>query len=284
MTSFIEALWGSFPRTDRGTYGEFRLIREGKIEQWFSNINTVGYQSHRYDDLFLQDNAGWDIFFGVLPRIVEEGTAGATESEVHVLWADVDAKSHDADKAQALFAIGSANLTPSILVDSGNGWHAYWLLREPVGFPDAQNAMRGLAKALGGDHVYDAARILRLPGTHNHKSDPPKPVRLLHFDPNRKYRFSDFVDYIEVEPSRDTPRRQWLAGMDVWEPSHENSPKFDEGGRNNNLTRLAGIMVTKGLRGRDLLVALSVENQIRCDPPLPEREVEAIANSMRRYG
>jgi len=198
MSDFLKAL---FPySTDDATgddlYLELRLIREGKVEQRF-----VPIYSTQVPDLAVEDSAGWDCYFGVLPRRWREGTAEACVSETHVLWIDCDAKRYDGDKVRALIHLLQANLSPSILVDSGNGWHGYWLLREPVPFSQAAEAMKGLANQLGGDHVYDAPRVLRLPGTHNHKADLPKPVRLLVCDPERRYRFSDFEDYFASRSS-----------------------------------------------------------------------------------
>lgn len=279
MTTFLEALWGSFPRTGRGRFGEIRRLRGGVSRQEFYAIGETGYKGRLEEEPKTWDFEGWDVFFGVLPRVVVGGSADDCEPNVHVLWADVDAKTHDASKAAALFALGEASLTPSILVDSGNGWHAYWLLRQGVPFNVAQLAMRGLAKAVGGDHVYDAPRILRLPDTHNHKSDPPKPVRILYFAPDRRYRFSDFYDFMEEERLY-RPRETVVS---EWEPSGEAAPKFPEGRRNVELTRLAGIMVAKDLNDDELLDCLMAENEIRCDPPLPEHEVESIARSVRRY-
>src|SRR5947207_9116337 len=104
------------------------------------------------------DALGHDTFIGVLPRLRARGRDEDCVDTTRILWADVDAKTHDASKAQALFALGYANLTPSILVDSGNGWHAYWILRDLVAFPQAESAMRGLAKAVRGDSVQTASR------------------------------------------------------------------------------------------------------------------------------
>lgn len=53
-----------------------------------------------------------------------------------------------------------------------------------------------------------------------------------------------------------------------------------EGGRNNALTKLAGALRRRGLGEDAILAALLAENQSRCDPPLDEREVEAIARSI----
>jgi hypothetical protein len=65
-------------------------------------------------------------------------------------------------------------LPPSVIVATGHGIHAYWLLTEPVGFDEQErieNALKLLADLLGGDreptHV---AAFLRLPGSHNTKN------------------------------------------------------------------------------------------------------------------
>ena len=139
----------------------------------------------------------------------------------------------------------------------------------------------GLAAAIGGDRVWDAARILRLPGTRNWKSDPAMPVRLLRFAPKRRYLFGSFADLISKpeEPKVYEPR-ETSAG---WSLSHPDQPKFGEGQRNNSLARLGGIMLVKGLSPDEIEMNLLAENQIRCNPPLPDREVIQIAHSLRRY-
>ena len=56
-----------------------------------------------------------------------------------------------------------------------------------------------------------------------------------------------------------------------------------EGHRSAKLTSLAGTMRRRGLVEEEIAAALLVINQRRCDPPLHEREVEAIARSIARY-
>lgn len=56
-----------------------------------------------------------------------------------------------------------------------------------------------------------------------------------------------------------------------------------EGQRNNGLTRLAGKLRRLGLSQPELEAALLEANRVRCHPPLPEREVLAIARSVSRY-
>ncbi len=56
-----------------------------------------------------------------------------------------------------------------------------------------------------------------------------------------------------------------------------------EGTRNNALTSLAGTMRRQGMERDEIAAVLAVVNARRCHPPLPEREVAAIARSVARY-
>lgn len=71
-----------------------------------------------------------------------------------------------------------------MVIASGNGQHAYWSLSSPVGPDEAEAANRRLAHVLGADmQATDAARILRPPGSFNHKSNPPTPVAVERLEP-----------------------------------------------------------------------------------------------------
>ena len=68
-------------------------------------------------------------------------------------------------------------LEPSIIVRSGGGLHCYWLFREPIELQNEseriKSTLRRLARAVDGDlQAAEPARILRLPGTLNHKYTP----------------------------------------------------------------------------------------------------------------
>jgi len=58
---------------------------------------------------------------------------------------------------------------------------------------------------------------------------------------------------------------------------------FPSGTRNEALTRLAGAMRRYGAPADAVLDALLATNLTRCDPPLPEREIEQIARSSIRF-
>lgn len=59
--------------------------------------------------------------------------------------------------------------------------------------------------------------------------------------------------------------------------------RITEGSRNDTLFRLASSLRGKGMTVEGITAALLAENKARCDPPLPDREVEKIAKSAWRY-
>jgi len=56
-----------------------------------------------------------------------------------------------------------------------------------------------------------------------------------------------------------------------------------KGERNNELTRLAGSMRRPGMTGDEIFESLVTENNNRCQPPLPEKEVRNIAHSIGKH-
>ena len=110
--------------------------------------------------------------------------------------ADVDVlgpahKEKDLPKTEkeAIDFVNSLKLKPSIIVRSGNGVHAIWLLGEPfiIHNDDEREQIRELSAGFGMyviaegrkkgwklDNVQDVPRMLRAPGSLNFKSNPPK--------------------------------------------------------------------------------------------------------------
>lgn len=111
------------------------------------------------------------------------------------LYADIDCKGEKdqyKSKQEALAAISVAVKAgslpkPSIVVDSGNGIHLYWIADEEIDYtrwkPIAEGLkhhMLGLGLKIDKTVTADAARILRVPGSFNRKSEPPIPCKILH--------------------------------------------------------------------------------------------------------
>jgi hypothetical protein len=156
-----------------------------------------------------------DVYFSLamLPNSCSRHRRGKAidAKAIGCLWADIDFK--DASEAAVREFIDSLPLQPSAIVNSGNGLHLYWLLND-IWLLDDQDehaaaaallkrwvgALKTLAAPYGvtPDSVSDLARILRVPGTLNHKDpDDLKPVTLEELDTDRRYtrqQFEDFVD------------------------------------------------------------------------------------------
>jgi len=187
----LDVLWAG-----HSGFGELRLIKDGVVNQEWVPLPID--DMYTLDDVVLnRDVDGWDVYFGVLPRTTTDGKGASVVSRTSVLWADFDAKAYPGGaKAQAFYALGKVSPAPHIIVDSGHGYHAYWLLDQQIAFAWAARIMKGIAMATGADRVYDQARILRVPGTHNHKDTDPSLVRVLRFDIlSPRYASEDFSDY-----------------------------------------------------------------------------------------
>lgn len=116
-------------------------------------------------------------------------------SEVRSLWVDVDCGPKHAyrTKREGMQALrefletsGLTALGDPCVVDSGGGLHVYWPLEDamPVAVwqPVAEHLKR-VCKRLGFNIDFtctaDASRVLRVPGTKNHKYSPARDVRIV---------------------------------------------------------------------------------------------------------
>jgi len=150
---------------------------------------------------YLQEN----IYYTVCPRDEqkfdeEKGyplrTTASNVSLGTTVWADVDSKDFQGGKDEAWSRVSSLKPFPSIVVDTGNGFHLYWLLSGLFDANDVSAICRRVGVWVGGDQVFDKARILRLPGTMNWKEQRnPKMARIIHFDDSVRYTLDDFDHY-----------------------------------------------------------------------------------------
>jgi Protein of unknown function (DUF3987)/RepB DNA-primase from phage plasmid len=186
---------------------EFRLLGNGRTEQIFLSIpDLIGKWTDIEVKLQSLNKKGFNVYYGVRLRTAEIGDATHLCPAVRVLYADLDYK----DKAllEKNFAPYKAfNLLPSIVVDTGNGYHCYWLLKEGATHAAAETIMRQIARTLAGDHTYDGPRILRLPGTLNIK-DPNNP-KLCHISRWRTDHLYTTLDFDQVQTWADA---EWPAG------------------------------------------------------------------------
>ena len=118
----------------------------------------------------------------------------ANAMSLKAIWLDVDVKAAPKgypSLAEALDAVSvfveQVDLPPpTALVASGGGLHVYWLSDRPLPVDEWLKYAEGLKQAAISNGLRcdagittDCARILRVPGTYNFKTDPPRPVTLL---------------------------------------------------------------------------------------------------------
>jgi len=182
------------------------LMRGGSFGHYWSkqSSTTKWWAANQIPDL--QDSEE-DIYFGVHPSRVQKDPRSRTLIDdieaINCLYADFDSKDFPTGKSGAASHIKTLHTLPSVIVDSGGGYHCYWLLSEP--FILDSSFKRQIAKTLhedwvhlvGGDSaVHDLARVLRLPGTLNYKYDPPREVRVLHANLDRRYTIDELSSLV----------------------------------------------------------------------------------------
>jgi hypothetical protein len=242
----------------------------------------------------LQLSASADVYFGLGLRRNDLGPKRrGGEEDVAVIpcaWLEIDYHAPgahtrtdlppDADAARSLL---TGLPVPSAVVHSGHGLHAYWFLRPilhldtPEERERARRLVRGFQQtiialaALRGWHVdgtADLARVLRVPGTLNHKTDPPKPVRVVEWRPDLRYTPEALAAFaFDFHPKLLLPcaRRFLVEGA-------------AEGARDTCLFTLAKHLrraeVPEGLAA----IALAQANAL-CAPPLEDRQVQKCLHS-----
>ena len=170
--------------------------------EFYSTVDAVLDDAARFEDA-QRRGACIYVSLGRLRARPASGRGGKADVASRAsLFVDGDAKDHGGSKAAALDALRKLPVEPSILVDSGHGYHVHLLLKEPTTFNgDPQTVehfeavQRALATVAGGDAVADVSRLCGLPGTWNVK-DPadPLPVAIVEFNADRRCNLCDFDD------------------------------------------------------------------------------------------
>lgn len=140
-----------------------------------------------------------DVYIGAAIR-ARRGGGEAAIDQVWALWADCDA-----DKAA--FRLDHP---PTLEISSGTpgNVHAWWALKAPLPTAWAKIAQRRLVNHVDADmNAKDVARVMRPPGTLNHKHDPPVRVEVVA-QRNVSYLAADLVGGLpDPSPPRPRPAR-----------------------------------------------------------------------------
>lgn len=188
---FLEALFHPYGAA-RGLTCEIRSISAADRsvhQRWFGLSHLANAAGH-CDEMAPTH----DVYVGVLPRTGRGGLASDVAA-AGWLYCDLDAGADGLEGAAQLlarFAGGPTGMKPNMLVATASGgMHCYWRFSRPVQLDTDtrrqayRDLLRRLVRAIGGEApgahadiaATDAARILRVPATLYHKTDPPARVR-----------------------------------------------------------------------------------------------------------
>lgn len=136
-----------------------------------------------------------DVYFGVHPVGASKkrlSTNRALEGDIvalNCLYGDFDSK----DNPDMASVISKLSHAPSVIINSGGGFHLYWLFKEPVKVSKThldrfKHALEGWQLLIGSDpNAKDLPRVLRVPGSYNQKYTPQRLVTFEKFDLSLAY-------------------------------------------------------------------------------------------------
>ena len=193
---------------DRGFYCVFAShgSEDRRVQKFYDSIDAVLTTAHELDQ------SGFDAYFA-LATFEEAGSRKVTNvKQLRSFFLDLDCGPSKGYRNQpdALVALKGfykkLDLPRPLVVNSGRGVHAYWFLSAPVTLAEWLPVAAGLKRLCAKHNLLadpavtsDAARVLRVPGTHNYKTDPPGKVDYFGTGESTPVNFDVFKEYLSGE-------------------------------------------------------------------------------------
>lgn len=238
-------------------------------DQWFeirliAQDGFVGSKWYRQNEDVAADlenlvKSGANVYFGINPRSVQLRKKEMIKTII-CLWVDIDPKNFgEGGKEGALARLRKFRLAPTAIVDSGNGLHAYWRLKEPVSITGQtdidriEGVLRGLIREINADPACcNLDRILRLPGTMNVKdAGDHKPCLVIEINSERQYGLNEFVILNQTYSETTTSQPSIAQRPDV-----SSLLTMEQGDRHTNLLRMVGKLIGGGMTDLEVFTLL----------------------------
>ena len=184
-----------------------RTSDDRRVQKFYGSIDQV------VDSAQNLDAEGYDAYYA-LATFNEAGSRKVDNvKHLNSVFLDLDcgASKDYATQADAISALKlfckKLSLPKPVMVNSGRGVHVYWPLQDAVALDDWLPVAERLKK-LCADHglladpavTADAARVLRIPTTHNHKDTPPAPVGFFFENTIKPVDFDAFSELLGNDP------------------------------------------------------------------------------------
>lgn len=236
---FLHNVYGSL----RDGYLSVTILENGKSRtKWFDSGHLDEMAAYA-----VEAGKTYNTYFGVNPRMTALGEFRRGDREdisaVIGTYTDFDIKG-DAHKEKNLPEtkevlmdfLMALPIHPTIIIESGNGIHAYWLFKEIfyIGNESDRDYIEKIVKSWESfvkdkafrergwkfDSVSDLPRMLRAVGTVNHKT-VERPVSIVASFTEDRYSPSDFEGYSSAHPAKkvcrnDRDRRLRSYGDGQW--------------------------------------------------------------------
>ncbi|MBZ0278968.1 MAG: DUF927 domain-containing protein [Anaerolineae bacterium] len=217
QAEFLDAL---YPQSPEGLYLELRCIHSetGEVRTLWAQIGDAKQREAVLKQATMLNQQGHGVYYAPCLRQTKQGKAESADL-VPALWVDIDCDNDPARREAGLAALHGFAFQPSAIVNSGGGWHAYWLLDTPFTLQNEDDRQRiarvlhGLFSALDGDpgYVKSVASVMRLPCSTNTKPGRNNsPVEVVEWLPDRRYPLTDF-NWLDVTP----PKPERIGKLEV---------------------------------------------------------------------
>lgn len=242
--------WSDSPQPIRAMFEALGCSVDDYVSISYFNATGVWNTRHtrvKYADSFAKslESDATNVYVMVNEVTAKPGSGRGDASQItklRALWADLDFKDSGLrDEFAAVEVIdllaGIVNAPPTFVVFSGYGLQPYWMLNDANVTDNNRQYMQSVLKRWGQlvqrvasikggyvDPVYDLPRVLRAPGTYNHKQ-PDSPVLTgISFFPGSSPLSVEEVEEVLVAygfEHQDNPVDEFIvvSNPDTWEPA-----------------------------------------------------------------
>lgn len=274
VRAFLELRYGDLEAGWFHLFAEDRGKRTRRVLWYDVAAPGVYERAAREAVKFTTAGTRWNVWASVNVYGRDHGphARGGVEDVTAVLafGADIDVGKPGTPESvdEALVFVTALPLPPSLITCSGGGVQAYWTFREPltIDTEGERDELRSASVAWGRavntwarphgwtfDSVFDLSRILRVPGTLNHKEDTPRAASTLH-EGDERYNLTELLEVIPEAawaPLADAPApeegERVLQADELETLADVFAPAWRDGTRHSMALHVSGHLANKGI-------------------------------------
>lgn len=221
IETFVQVLCGK-KETDQNLFLEFRVIGLEKVKRReFISVTDKALIKKVCELVELANSNRWNTFCGVALR--DDDKRGNTENCAYVGAVVVDydefkgvpiknieneEKRQKARESLLLAIKSEEKITPTMIVDSGNGYHAYYCFSKIVNAQKNARAIEAKSRWLaeqqeecpGDPALTRLAQLIRVPGSMNYKCEElPRECKVVEFKEENVYDFATIPESVATQ-------------------------------------------------------------------------------------